>query len=145
MSWHKEIFDVIDCQRELVREEKGNEILSISTPPDGGGENSLYVKLVVSCEVEYAFFIFPSSLVDHVVHPALSGGNNQPAPAAVTETFGVGLAFEVGKPWQNLLAQEAGIVLRTTVDLQQIAKAVSTRCQCEKTVRPYLTLHLEFV
>ena len=110
--------------------------------PDRVGEQVVFRDLVEGGEVEEAPGACSFGLLKHVAQPSFAGRDDDPAPAAVSEPLFVLLRLEVGQPGEDLLAQEAGIILGAAVDLQQVADAEFGMLEDEEAVRDDLAFEV---
>ena len=58
------------------------------------------------------------------------------------EALLISLAADVSQPRQDLLPQEAWIIFRAAVDLQQVADTVAAHHQGEESIRADIAVHL---
>ena len=135
--------DQQDSQGEvLIDKDQRDQLISIRSPPDRGLQYGLRIDLVEGCKIEIVLVLHVLGLIEHVSQAALAGGHDQPSPAAVAEPLAISLAFDICQAWQDLLPQEARVVLGAAVDLQEIADAMFSGGQDEETIRADVALHL---
>ena len=125
-----------------IDKDQRDQLISIRSPPDRGLQDGLRIDLVEGCKIEIVLVLHVFSLIEHVSQAALAGGHDQPSPTAVAEPLAISLAFNICQAWQDLLPQEARVILGTAVDLQEIADAMFSSGQDEETIRADVALHL---
>lgn len=114
-----------------VQENHRYQVITVSPAPDRGVQDRPSGYFLISGEVKKAFSFALFRLAEHIPHSPFTGRHHQPAPAVEPKALLVRAAANIRQPRDDFLTQEAGIILRAAVDLQQVANAVFAGDQSE--------------